>query len=156
MRTRYLALVTGLASCATSRPAVTPPVPGGCGHRHGRHLDALTLQNWLPNSLSGLPPYLVPAPAGFSRRQGRRPTPRTWRVGVQPTKIKNSSLASAPRATAINRLASPVAMGGSVATAPVWRNPYSGSAAVVAVGTSGDWWLRSSLAFRALDDGSWR
>lgn len=27
MRTRYLALVTGLASCATSRPAVTPPVP---------------------------------------------------------------------------------------------------------------------------------
>jgi hypothetical protein len=125
MRTRFLsfALVAGLAlaSCATSRPTTTDVPPEPVDVATGQRLDSLTLQNWLPAyklgglelASRGLPPYLVPAPAGSSPKQRRQwqkaQAQNLARAGVQPTKIKNSSVASAPGATAINRPASPVA-----------------------------------------------
>jgi hypothetical protein len=118
-----LALTLGLSlgSCTAShQPAPLPPlVPVDVATV--QRLDSLTLQNWLPSDLAGLPPYLVPAPAGSTpkqRRQWQKAQTRNLALsGIQPTKIKNSSVASAPGATAINRPASTVAAAaGSVAT----------------------------------------
>ena len=82
-----------------------------------------------------MPPYLVPAPAGSSPRQRRQwqraQAQNLARAGVQPAKIKNSSVATAPGATAINRPASTVATGaGSVATDARKAGTRGGSAAV--------------------------
>lgn len=115
-----LALLLSLASCTTTRPTpgqAAVPVDVATVQR----LDSATLRNWLPSELAGLPPYLVPAPAGSSPRQQRQwqkaQAQNLARAGVQPTKIKNSSVASAPGATAVNRPASAVATAaGSVAT----------------------------------------
>lgn len=172
MRTRFLsfALVAGLAlaSCATSHPTTTdvpPPVPVDVATV--QRLDSLTLQNWLPANLGGLdlaslglPPYLVPAPAGSSPKQRRQwqkaQAQNLARAGVQPTtvKIKNSSVASAPGATAINRPASAVATAaGSVATDARKAGQRGGASAVgpgaVATATSSSgpaWWVYLGVA----------
>jgi len=120
-----------------------------------QRLDSATLQNWLPSDLSGLPPYLVPAPAGSSPKQRRQwqkaQAENLARAGVQPTtvKIKNSSVATAPGATAINRPASAVATAaGSVATDARKAGQRGGASAVgpgaVATATSSSglpWWV---------------
>jgi len=172
MRNHFLsfALVAGLAlaSCATSRPttpAVPPPPPVDMATV--QRLDSLTLQNWLPANLGGLdlailglPPYLVPAPAGSSPKQRRQwqkaQAQNLARAGVQPTtvKIKNSSVAGAPGATAINRPASAVATAaGSVATDARKAGQRGGASAVgpgaVATATSSSgplWWVYLGVA----------
>jgi hypothetical protein len=63
----------------------------------------------------------VPAPAGSSPRQ-RRPGQKAQvqnlaLSGIQPAKIKNSSVATAPSATSINRPAAAVATGASTVPA---------------------------------------
>ncbi len=101
-----------LASCATTRPQPepTPLVPP-------------VVAQLSPDSLATLPPYLVPAPAGSSpaqRRQWQRAQARNLATaGALPraVKVKNSSVATAPGATAVNRPAAAVATGpGSTAT----------------------------------------
>jgi hypothetical protein len=80
--------------------------PRAAGHGLGTAPRLADAPKWLPNDLAGLPPYLAPAPAGSSPKQ-RRPGQKAQaqnlaRAGVQPTtvKIKNSSVATAPGATA--------------------------------------------------------
>ena len=169
MRNQFLsfALVAGLAlaSCAASHPttATDVPPPVLVGVATVQRLDSLTLQNWLPAynlgglelASLGLPPYLVPAPAGSSprqRRQWQKAQARNLaRAGVQPTtvKIKNSSVATAPGATAVNRPASAVATAaGSVATDARKAGQRGGASAVgpgaVATATSSSgppWWV---------------
>lgn len=149
-----LALLLSLSSCTTSRPVgVLSPVSVDVATV--QHLDSATLKNWLPVDLAGLPPYLVPAPAGSSAKQRRQwqkaQAQNLARAGVQPTtvKIKNSSVATAPGATAVNRPASAVATAaGSVATDARKAGQRGGASAVgpgaVATATSRSgppWWV---------------
>ena len=111
MRTAlFLALTLTLASCVSSQLATvaTPPA------------TALSSAVCL-DSLTSLPAYLVPAPAGSTPRQRRQwqkaQTANLARAGVLPVKLKNSSLASAPGAIAVSRSTAPVAIGaGAVST----------------------------------------
>jgi hypothetical protein len=146
-----IALAVVLSSCATSRPApATALVPTPPNLALVQRLDSHALAGWLPTDLSGLPAYLVPAPAGSTPRQRRQ-----WQKaqaqnlalsGVLPTKIKNSSVATAPGAVAINRPTSPVATGSGVATDARKSGTRGGSSAVgpgaVATSTSAGvaWW----------------
>lgn len=134
-----LAAILSLSSCAASHPSA-PDV-----------LTALSVQ-LRPDSLASLPPYLVPAPAGSTPKQRRQwqkaQTQNLARAGVQPTKIKNSSVATATGATAINRPAAPVATAGSVATDARKAGQRGGASAVgegaVATATSSHgppWWV---------------
>jgi hypothetical protein len=145
-------LLLGLASCAASHPAAPLPPLAPVDVATVQHLDSLTLQNWLPSDLAGLPPYLVPAPAGSTPKQRRQwqkaQTRNLARAGVQPTKIKNSSVASAPGATAINRPAAPVATGSGAATDARKAGQRGGASAVgpgaLATATSSHgppWWV---------------
>jgi|GEM_PF-1902065 len=106
-----LLVALSLSGCAASQPATAEQAPPTLGTV--QHLDSLTLKNWLPSSLAGLPPYLIPAPAGSTPKQRRQwqkaQAQNLARAGVQPSKVKNSSVATAPGATAINRPSAPVA-----------------------------------------------
>ena len=144
-----LAAALSLSSCGASRPpAPLPPLVVDVATV--QRLDSATLQNWLPNDLSGLPPYLVPAPAGSTPKQRRQwqkaQAQNLARAGVLPAKVKNSSVATAPGATAINRPTSPVATGSAVATDARKAGQRGGASAVGpgAVATSTDagasWW----------------
>jgi len=143
MKIKYLQLLAGLnllASCTTARPAPATALP------------ATTAQLARPDSVAlGLPPYLVPAPAGSTPRQRRQwqraQAQNLARAGVLPTKVKNSSVATAPGAVAITRPASSVAAGaGSVATDARKAGKGHGASAVgpgaVATATSSGpaWW----------------
>ena len=130
-----LTLLLSLMGCAASYSSAPLPPLTPVDVATVQHLDSLTLQNWLPNDLAGLPPYLVPAPAGSTPKQRRQwqkaQTQNLARAGVQPTKIKNSSVATAPGATAINRPAAPVAAAaGSVATDARKAGQRGGASAV--------------------------
>jgi hypothetical protein len=87
--------------------------------REVQRLDSAALAGWLPRDYASLPAYLVPPPAGSTPRQRRQwqkaQTQNLARAGGQPTKIKNSSVAMAPGAVAINRPTSAVATGSGVA-----------------------------------------
>jgi hypothetical protein len=157
-----LCLLLGVSSCTTSRPApvaLGPQVEAMSDSlpilpylREVRRLDSLTLVNWTPLDLAtlGLPPYLVPPPAGSTPKQRRQwqkaQVQNLARAGVQPTKIKNSSVATAPGAVAINRPTSAVATGSGAATDARKAGSRGGSAAVGpgAVATStpagASWW----------------
>jgi hypothetical protein len=146
-----VALALVLSSCATSRPApATAVAPTAPNLALVQSLDSQALAGWLPTDLSGLPAYLVPAPAGSTPRQRRQwqkaQTQNLARAGVQPTKIKNSSVATAPGAVAINRPTSPVATGSGAATDARKAGTRGGSSAVgpgaVATSTSTGfaWW----------------
>jgi hypothetical protein len=131
-----LCLALGVSSCAASRPT--------------HQLPPLVVQVQRVDSTASLPPYLVPAPAGSTSRQRRQwqraQAQNLARAGVQPTKIKNSSVATAPGAVAVNRPTSPVATGASTATDARKAGTRGGSAAVGpgAVATStkagASWW----------------
>ncbi len=88
----------------------------------------------IDTSLATLPPYLVPAPVDSTPRQQRQwqkaQAQNLARAGVQPTKIKNSSVATAPGAVAINRSTSAVATGSGAATDARKAGTRGGSAAV--------------------------
>ncbi len=155
MRTTLLYLVGALAlsSCATTRPLPEQEPPLVARQVPVPRLDSLALASCQPLDLCtlGLPPYLVPAPAGSSphqRRQWQRAQAQNLaRAGVLPTKVKNSSVATAPGATSINRPASTVATGtGSVATDARKAGKGHGASAVgpgaVATATSSGpaWW----------------
>ena len=144
-----LAFVLGTASCTATRPGAAtqlPPNPALV-----QQLDSAALAGWLPRDYSALPAYLVPAPAGSTPRQRRQwqkaQAQNLARAGVLPAKIKNSSVATAPGATAINRNTSPVAIGASTATDARKAGTRGGSAAVgpgaVATSTSANvpWWV---------------
>jgi len=129
-----LVVLLSLASCAASHPPAPLPPLTPVDVATVQRLDSLTLQNWLPSELAGLPPYLVPAPAGSTPKQRRQwqkaQTENLARAGVQPTKIKNSSVATAPGATAINRPAAPVATGSGAATDARKAGQRGGASAV--------------------------
>jgi hypothetical protein len=143
-----LALAMGTSSCMASHPA-------------GR-IDLLSTQaTRLDTSLASLPPYLVPAPVGSTPRQQRQwqkaQAQNLARAGVQPTKIKNSSVATAPGAVAINRPSSPVATGSGAATDARKSGTRGGSSAVgpgaVATSTSAGiawWWYLVAAAVGAV------
>jgi hypothetical protein len=111
-----LCLLLGASSCTTSRPApvalgpqleATPDsLPILPYLRQVQRLDSAALAGWLPRDYASLPAYLVPPPAGSTPRQRRQwqkaQAQNLARAGVQPTKIKNSSVATAPGAVAIN------------------------------------------------------
>ena len=150
MRTKILLCVGALAlsSCATTRPLPTQEPPLVANQVQVR-LDSLPTP--LDLGTLGLPPYLVPAPAGSSPRQRRQwqraQAQNLARAGVLPAKVKNSSVATAPGATAINRPASAVATAaGSVATDARKAGQRGGASAVgpgaVATATSSGpaWW----------------
>ena len=114
-----IAVVLSLSSCGAARRPSSPPalvVDVATVQR----LDSATLRNWLPSDLASLPPYLVPAPANSTpkqRRQWQKAQVQNLALsGIQPAKIKNSSVATAPGATSINRPAAAVATGASTAT----------------------------------------
>ena len=75
-------------------------------------LASVTAQPPLDLAALGLPPYLVPPPAGSTPRQRRQwqraQAQNLARAGVQPQKIKNSSVATAPGATAVNGTSAPM------------------------------------------------
>lgn len=140
-----LAFVLSLAGCAASRPAVTLgpqleampdslPILPHLLQRQVQRLDSAALAGWLPRDYANLPVYLVPPPAGSTPRQRRQwqkaQVQNLARAGVLPAKIKNSNLATAPGAVAINRPSSPVATGGSTATDARKAGTRGGSAAV--------------------------
>jgi hypothetical protein len=157
-----LCVLLGASSCTTSRPTVATTSPQLEATpdslpilpylREVKRLDSLTLVNWTPLDLAtlGLPPYLVPPPAGSTPKQRRQwqkaQVQNLARAGVQPTKIKNSSVATAPGAVAINKPTSAVATGSGVATDARKAGTRGGSAAVgpgaVATSTpaSASWW----------------
>lgn len=158
MRTRILYLAAtlslGLASCTATRPAPADNLPAvAVDVAQVQRLDSLTLLGWLPTDLTalGLPPYLIPAPAGSSPRQRRQwqraQAQNLARAGVLPAKVKNSNLATAPGAVAINRPSAPVATGASTATDARKAGTRGGSAAVgpgaIATATSSGppWWV---------------
>ena len=156
-----LALTLSLASCTASRPA-----PAALGPqleampdslpilpylRQVQRLDSAALAGWLPRDYTSLPAYLVPAPAGSTPRQRRQwqkaQAQNLARAGVLPAKIKNSSVATAPGAVAVNRPTSAVATGSGAATDARKAGTRGGSAAVgpgaVATSTSAGvpWWV---------------
>ena len=115
-----LLLGLSLASCTATQHTPRQPV------EYAEAIDTLAsvtpkqsfrLTSALPASINlatlGLPPYLVPPPAGSTPRQRRQwqraQAQNLARAGVQPQKIKNSSVATAPGATAVNRPSAPVA-----------------------------------------------
>lgn len=131
-----------LASCSASR-SVQEPTPPAAPPNTAVALD----------SLAGLPPYLVPAPAGSTPRQRRQ-----WqkaqainlaRAGVLPTtiKIKHSALATAPGAVALTKPKASVAAGpGAVATTVTRpKGPVAAAPGAVATATTQSglsyWWL---------------
>jgi hypothetical protein len=132
-----IACLLSLSSCATSHAVATDALP------------AVSVQ-LRPDALASLPPYLVPAPAGSTPKQQRQwqkaRAQNLARAGVLPTKVKNSSVATAPGATSINRPTSPVATGSGVATDSRKAGQRGGANAVGpgAVATSTDagasWW----------------
>jgi len=154
-----LVLLLGSVSCTSSRsvapahgPALVAPSPGLV-----QRLDSAALAGWLPTDLTGLPAYLVPPPPGSTAKQRRQwqkaQAQNLARAGVLPAKIKNSSVATAPGATAINRPAAPVATNGSTATdarkagqrggGGVATAPAASASAMGVVSSSkgGYWWL---------------
>lgn len=144
-----IAAVLSLSGCAASHsPAQLPPLVVDVATV--QRLDSATLTNWLPTDLSGLPPYLVPAPAGSTPKQRRQwqkaQTQNLARAGVLPAKVKNSSVATAPGATSINRPTSAVATGSAVATDARKAGQRGGASAVgpgaVAMSTDAgaSWW----------------
>lgn len=146
-----IALVLSVSSCTASRrPNVYPK---------SEKID--TLAGSVPGmntSPAALPPYLVPAPAGSSARQRRQwqraQTQNLARAGVLPSKVKNSSVATAPGATAVNRPASAVSTGSGAATDGRKAGKGHGASAVgpgaVATATSSGlawwWYLVAALA----------
>ena len=152
-----IAVVLSLSSCGAARRPSSPPALV-VDMAPVQRLDSATLRNWLPNDLAGLPPYLVPAPAGSTPKQRRQwqkaQVQNLTRAGVQPAKIKNSSVATAPGATSINRPASAVATAaGSVATDARKAGQRGGASAVgpraVATATSSHgppWWVYLGVA----------
>jgi hypothetical protein len=163
MKARLLILGIGLlsvASCTASRQApvaLSPQVEAMPDSlpilpylREVKRLDSLALAGWLPRDYASLPAYLVPPPAGSTPRQRRQwqkaQAQNLARAGVQPTKIKNSSVATAPGAVAINKPTSAVATGSGMATDARKAGTRSGSVAVgpAAVATSTkagtSWW----------------
>ncbi|MGI4762607.1 MAG: hypothetical protein ACRYF0_17995 [Janthinobacterium lividum] len=132
-----LAAVLSLSSCVASHPSAPDMLP------------ALSVQ-LRPDSLAALPPFLVPAPAGSTPRQRRQwqkaQTQNLARAGVLPAKVKNSSVATAPGATSINRPTSAVAIGSGAATDARKAGQRGGASAVgpgaVATSTSAgaSWW----------------
>jgi hypothetical protein len=107
-----LALVVSLPGCTANRPASVQPQSEPIIGPFAAHVPRLD------TTLASLPPYLVPAPVGSTPRQQRQwqKAQNLARAGVQPTKIKNSSVATAPGAVAVNRPTSPVATGSGAAT----------------------------------------
>ncbi len=142
-----LAALLSCAGCAGSRPP------------HGLPARAVPVQR--VDSTASLPPYLVPAPAGSTPRQRRQwqraQAQNLARAGVLPTKVKNSSVATAPGATAINRPTAPVATGASTATDARKAGTRGGAVAVgpkaVATSTSAGaawWWYLMALVAGAV------
>jgi hypothetical protein len=139
-----LAFVVALSGCAASHEAAPDVLPA----------SSVQLR---PDSLAPLPPYLVPAPAGSTPRQRRQwqkaQTQNLALAGILPTKIKNSSVASAPGATAINRPASAVATAaGSTATDARKAGQRGGALAVgpgataTATSSGPPWWVYALVA----------
>jgi hypothetical protein len=115
-----LVLAFGSVSCTASRPGAPTALPVVPNLALVQRLDSAALAGRLPTDLRSLPAYLVPPPPGSTARQRRQ-----WQKaqaqnlalsGILPAKIKNSSVATAPGATAINRPTAPVATQGSTAT----------------------------------------
>jgi hypothetical protein len=108
------ALVISLPGCTANRLASVQPQSEPILGPFAAHVPKLD------TTLASLPPYLVPAPVGSTPRQQRQwqkaQAQNLSRAGVQPTKIKNSSVATAPGAVAVNRPTSPVATGSGAAT----------------------------------------
>jgi hypothetical protein len=139
------ALIISLPSCTANRPASVQPQSEPIIGPFAAHVPPLD------TTLASLPPYLVPAPVGSTPRQQRQwqkaQAQNLARAGVQPTKIKNSSVATAPGAVAVNRPTSPVATGSGAATDARKSGTRGGSAAVGpgAVATSTivgtPWWV---------------
>jgi len=131
-----IVVLLGAVSCTSSRSAAPAHAPALVAPNPGlvQRLDSAALAGWLPTDLSGLPAYLVPPPPGSTARQRRQwqkaQAQNLARAGVLPTKIKNSSVATAPGATAINRPAAPVATNGSTATDARKAGQRNGTAAV--------------------------
>jgi hypothetical protein len=148
-----LVLALGSVSCTASRPGAPTALPVVPNLTLVQRLDSAALVGWLPTDLSGLPAYLVPPPPGSTARQRRQwqkaQAQNLARAGVLPAKIKNSSVAIAPGATAVNRPAAPVATNGSSATDARKAGQRQGTAAVgpgaVATSTHVDegvpWWV---------------
>ena len=138
-----IAVALSMSSCAAShsRRVLTPQPPD---------VLAALPPSLSPSALAALPPYLVPAPAGSTPRQARQwqraQAQNLARAGVLPAKVKNSSVATAPGATAINRPASAVATGSGAATDARKAGKGPGAVAVgpgaVATATSSGpaWW----------------
>ncbi len=165
-----LILLLSFSGCTTSRPAPPtgpqfeampdslPILPYLLHRAQVKRLDSLALAGWLPRDYASLPAYLVPAPAGSTPRQRRQwqkaQAQNLARAGVQPAKIKNSSVATAPGAVAINRPTSAVATGSGVATDARKAGTRGGSAAVgpgavatsTPAGASWYWYLVAALA----------
>lgn len=169
-----LGLLLSLVSCSTSRPTValgpqleaTPDsLPILPYLRQVKRLDSAALAGWLPRDYASLPAYLVPPPAGSTPRQRQQwqkaQAQNLARAGVQPAKIKNSSVATAPGAVAINKPSSAVATGSGVATDARKAGTRGGAAAVgpgaVATSTSVGipWWCWVLLGLGCLATG-WR
>lgn len=140
-----LVFVLSLASCTASRPAPAAlgpqleALPDSLPYLRQRaaqvrRLDSAALAGWLPRDYSALPAYLVPAPAGSTPRQRRQwqkaQAQNLARAGVLPAKIKNSSVAMAPGAVAINRPTSAVATGSGAATDARKTGQRGGASAV--------------------------
>jgi hypothetical protein len=129
-----LAFALSMVSCTSTRqvPAEVPPLLANS--TQVQQLDSAALAGWLPRDYTGLPAYLVPPPPGSTARQRRQwqkaQTQNLARAGVGPAKIKNSSVATAPGATAINRPAAPVATNGSTATDARKAGQRQGTSAV--------------------------
>lgn len=161
-----LVFLLSLVSCTASRPtAVVSPrlealpdsLPILPYLRDVKRLDSLALAGWLPRDYASLPAYLIPAPAGSTPRQRRQwqkaQAQNLARAGVQPAKIKNSSVATAPGAVAINRPTSAVTTGSGVATDARKSGTRGGSAAVgpgavatsTPAGVSWYWYLVAAL-----------
>jgi hypothetical protein len=136
-----LALVVSLPGCTANRPAGVQPQSEPIIGPFAAHVPPLD------TTLASLSPYLVPAPVGSTPRQQRQwqkaQAQNLARTGVQPTKIKNSSVV----AVAVNRPTSPVATGSGAATDARKYGTRGGSAAVgpgaVATSTKAGtpWWV---------------
>jgi hypothetical protein len=127
-------VLLGAAGCTSSRQVSAGVPPLLASPTQVQQLDSVALAGWLPRDYTGLPAYLVPPPPGSTAKQRRQwqksQTQNLARAGVGPAKIKNSSVATAPGATAINRPAAPVATNGSTATDARKAGQRQGTAAV--------------------------